>query len=90
MVKVKKESQTLIIWSPTTYYGICCLKPVELVKEQLVMSSYSLQKFLKKKKKHKYNKRTCTCIFEVVLGSRKLFAVFHSSLNPLPALTMNI
>jgi len=26
----------------------------------------------------------------VVLGSRKPFAVFHSSLNPLPALTMNI
>ena len=31
-----------------------------------------------------------TCIFEAVLGSRKPFTEFHSSLKPLPAFTTNI
>ena len=42
------------------------------------------------KRERKNNNYSHTCIFEVVLGSRKPFAVFQSSLNPLPAFTTNI
>lgn len=42
---------------------------------------------------HSYKYRTqeiLTCILDVVLGSRNVLTVFHKSLNPGPAFTMNI